>query len=325
MKKIHKNDFDGYIQYGSKKFYEKTGRKEHIKRLDKQLSFFKKKINNKKNQKFRSKCEVCGYKKNELIFIKNGFKHVRCIKCNFVFVNPTLKDEVFNTFFFNEDSYNKVLENKDNIRLDKLKFQYGLQKINNKNTKKKILDIGCAFGNFLDVAKQNGWDVYASEINKDAVKVLNKKKIPILKNPFKKNYYDAICMWLTFEHLTKPNLILKEIYPALKKKGKLLINVPNVDSLVALILKDKCTIFHGHTHVNHFSPETLSRILKKNKFKVQIMETIISDAGAVENYLNNDNLENPYLGNNKKKYSFTNPDYIHKNLHGYSILCIATK
>ena len=30
------------------------------------------------------------------------------------------------------------------------------------------------------------------------------------------------------------------------------------------------------------------------------METIISDAGAVENYLNNDNLENPYLGNNKK-------------------------
>ena len=40
---------------------------------------------------------------------------------------------------------------------------------------KKILDIGCAFGNFLDVAKQNGWDVYASEINKDAVKVLNKK------------------------------------------------------------------------------------------------------------------------------------------------------
>ena len=55
------------------------------------------------------------------------------------------------------------------------------------------------------------------------------------------------------------------------------------------------------------------------------METIISDAGAVENYLNYDNIKNPYMGNNKKKFSFTDPNYIHKNLYGYSILCIATK
>ena len=155
------------------------------------------------------------------------------------------------------------------------------------------------FGSFLDVARKEKWDVYASEINKDAVKILN-KKIPILENPFKKNYFDAISMWLTFEHLPQPNLILKKIYPSLKKGGKLLINVPNANSLVALILKQKCTIFAGHTHVNHFSPDTLREILKKNKFKIKVMETIISDAGAVENYLNYDNIKNPYMGNNKK-------------------------
>ena len=78
----------------------KNCRKDHIKRLDKQLSFFKK-INDKKNQKFRSNVKF-GYKKNELIFVKNGFKHVRCIKCNFVFKIQHSKMK-FLIYFFNED------------------------------------------------------------------------------------------------------------------------------------------------------------------------------------------------------------------------------
>ena len=65
--------------------------------------------------------------------------------------------------------------------------------------------------------------------------------------------------------------------------------------------------------------------LKKNKFKIKVMETIMSDAGAVENYINYNNIKNPYMGNNKEKYNVTEPNCIHKNLHGYSILCVATK
>ena len=38
MKKIHRNDFDDYIQHGAKKIYEKNGRKEHINRLNKKTS-----------------------------------------------------------------------------------------------------------------------------------------------------------------------------------------------------------------------------------------------------------------------------------------------
>ena len=52
------------------------------------------------------------------------------------------------------------------------------------------------------------------------------------------------------------------------------------------------------------------------------METIISDAGTVRNYLNYDD---PYNGEAKKIYSFTDVNYIHKNLLGYTLFCIAEK
>ena len=244
-----------------------------------------------------------------------------CKNCNFVFVNPILKLNVQNKIIKNENSYINVLKNKINIKLDNLRFQYGLQKINIKKKNKRILDYGTGYGLFLDNAKKFGWICGANEINKDCISILRRKKISI-DNNFKKNFYDAITLWLVFEHIPYPNQLLKKIYSSLKKNGKLLINVPNVNSLSSLILKDKCTMFSGEQHVNHFSEKTLKKILIKNKFRINSMETIISDAGTVLNYLNYNNSNN-YNKNNI--YPFTETKFIHKHGLGYTLLAIAQK
>ena len=96
--------------------------------------------------------------------------------------------------------------------------------------KKKILDYGCGYGLFLDEALKNGWSVFANEINKKCINYLNSKKIE-LDNNFTKNKYDAISLWLVLEHIPEPNLLLKKVYKALKKGGKILVNVPNFNSL----------------------------------------------------------------------------------------------
>ena len=111
-------------------------------------------------------------------------------------------------------------------------------------------------------------------------------------------------------------------FKILKKKGKILIHVPNVESLSARILHEKCSTFAGHQHINHFSIETLKKFIQKNNFKIKDIETVISDAGTVNNYLD---YQDPYLSNTKFRPSFTNPDFIHKNNLGYTILCIAEK
>jgi len=318
---MHKNSFDGFLKFkDTRTFYNKSGRTQHMKRKELSDKKFKKLISLKKNQQKRV-CLVCGTSSYDLLFKKNNFKHVRCAECEFVYVNPILKKEVQENALKTEKSYTQVMNNKINMKLDNSRFKYGLQKINIIKKNKKILDYGCGFGQSLDIAKKYNWDCSAYEINEQCIEVLKKKKIKI-DNNFKKNTYDAITMWLVLEHISNPNQLIKKIYSSLKKKGKLLINVPNVNSLSALLLKEKCTMFSGEQHLNHFSAKTLSIFLKKNKFKLRFIETIISDAGTARNFLD---YRNSKMGKSKLKYQFTDVEYIHKHQLGYTLLAIAEK
>ena len=326
MKKIHKDDFDGFIRFKSKNLFNKsTGRNLHLKKSIKKDKIVKKLISKKQNQEFR-KCLVCNSISYEILFNKNGFDHVVCKNCNFVYVNPILKTKIQEKLVkgnIYNDSYANVLKNKVNIKLDNLKFQYGLQKLNfnSKSKSKRILDFGPGHGLFLDVAKKCGWECYANEVNKIYLKTLKEKEVNI-DNNLNENCYDVITLWLVLEHIPYPNKLFKKFYNSLKKGGKILIHVPNINSLTALILKDKCTMFSGEQHINFFSAMTLKKFLEKNNFKVLSTETIISDAGGVINYLNFNSL---LKFNRDKSYPFTDPKYIHKNMLGYTLLTIAQK
>lgn len=81
-------------------------------------------------------------------------------------------------------------------------------------------------------------------------------------------------------------------------------------------------MFHGHQHLNFYSPYTLTKLLNKNKIKVTNMETIISDIDTVRNYLS---YQSPYEDICKQEYFFLSPDKIHRNLMGYTILAIGEK
>lgn len=326
---MHKNLFDGHLVFkSSKKFNGATGRLKHNKNLKKVTKFFEKKISLKRNQLFRNSKMVCPkksdscFKKSKKIFKKNGFDYFKC-GCDFVYTNPVLKNQIFHTNLYNENSYTEVMKNKPNLKLDNIKFKYGLKKVNNKKKIKKVLDIGCGFGFFLDVARKKGWDVYGSEINKECIKVLNKKKIPNINiENYRKETFDLISLWTVYEHLIDPNDFLKKVLKLLKINGKIIINIPNIDSLSARILHDECSMFHGHQHLNFYSPKTLGTLFKKNNLKIENLETVISDIDTVRNHIS---YQKPYEGDSNKNFYFLNPNVMHKNLMGYTILAVAKK
>ena len=109
--KIHKDDFDGFIRFKSKNAFSKSsGRNAHLKQKTFQDKIVKKLISKKENQEFR-KCLICNSKSNEILFNKNGYNHVVCKRCNFVFVNPILKSKVQEDLVkgnIYNDSYTKV-------------------------------------------------------------------------------------------------------------------------------------------------------------------------------------------------------------------------
>ena len=132
---------------------------------------------------------------------------------------------------------------------------------------KKILNIGIGLGFLEEKLSEDGFDVYALDPSKDAVKNLKTKNIKakmgnIENHPFEKNFFDLIVISEVIEHIPKKNLerSMLKIHEILKVKGMLLATVPYNE-----ILEDNDTIcpkcgnkFHRWGHHNTFKHKTFS-------------------------------------------------------------------
>jgi len=120
------------------------------------------------------------------------------------------------------------------------------------NSRGKMLDIGCANGYFLTLAREQGWEPYGIEISefflKKARENLGEKHIlgvPLRNARFPSDFFDVITLWDVLDHLMDPLAELMEIRRILKKNGMLIIRVRNMS-------------FHIF----------MNRLFKKNKFKI---------------------------------------------------------
>lgn len=122
---------------------------------------------------------------------------------------------------------------------------------------KKILDIGCGFGEFCQIAKECGKEVYGIDINEEMVKhcrekELNVQKASITNIPFPDEYFDGIYSFNVLEHLYRDELLkgADEISRVLKPHGKCIIIVPRYSK----------GFWDDPTHVAPFTERTVQRL-----------------------------------------------------------------
>ncbi|MFQ6083734.1 MAG: class I SAM-dependent methyltransferase [Candidatus Aminicenantia bacterium] len=234
------------------------------------------------------KCNICSSKEEEIIS-KTGIGNiVRCKKCGLFYRTPRLSDKnEINKYKYQvyDDSFCCIVNNSK-----KEIFISILKKL--EHFKGKILDIGCADGYFLTLARQRGWEPYGIEISdfllKKARKNLGEKYvfgIPLKIANFKSDFFDVITMWDVLDHLIDPIGELKEVRRILKKKGLLIIRVRNMSFHILInklfeknlfgIIK-KPTIFHLYG----FDNQSIKILLEKTNFsniKVENSKLTIGD------------------------------------------------
>jgi len=116
---------------------------------------------------------------------------------------------------------------------------------------------------------------------------------------------------------------LNSLTEVMNPKALFLIMVPNLESLVSRLIREKSPTFNW-SHLNYFSPFTLGKFLLNFGFHIELMETVISEIGNINNYLA---FDDPYMGDNEKTITleFLTSEYIHNHLLGSRILVIARK
>lgn len=326
-----KNSFDGCLIYGTKEFNELTGRNKLENPETEQFTDFfidpKTKMLKEKMAEYRN-CPICGCDENELIFVKGGFRHVRC-QCEFIYVNPTAQDK-FREEFFRDiyHSWTEVLLTEEQIKIDNIKFEYGLNIIEPyKNAKGLLVDIGAGTGQFLKIARDRGWGVCGIEFNKKAVEQIQSLGIDVVDKPLEdstleETSVDVITLWEVLEHINDINGFMTNVSCILKSGGLLFICVPNINALVTRVLHEKSGTFAGYSHVNFFSIDSLGSLCEKHGFKILETDTIISEIGTIKNHLC---YQDSYSGDANLPLDFLTPEYLYDNNLGSRIIILCRK
>lgn len=176
-------------------------------------------------------CNICNSTAEEIISKTYIGNIVRCKKCGLFYRNPRLSDRE------EIDRYkHQIFDESYNLVEDRSKKEIFISILNKlEHYKGKILDIGCAAGYFLTLARDRGWEPHGIEISdfhlKKARENLGGKYVfgvPLKMANFPPNSFDVITMWDVLDHLTDPLGELIEIRRILKKRGLLIIRVRNM-------------------------------------------------------------------------------------------------
>jgi SAM-dependent methyltransferase len=133
---------------------------------------------------------------------------------------------------------------------------------------RRVLDVGAGYGFFLrEVSKRHQLDAQGVELSRQesdyATGVLGLNVVgELLKDAhLPRGSYDLVTSFEVIEHMIDPCSFLVELTEYVKQDGYLLIMTDNFASHMATSLGAGFPKWIPHTHVSHFSAETLSRTI----------------------------------------------------------------
>jgi SAM-dependent methyltransferase len=136
----------------------------------------------------------------------------------------------------------------------------------------RLLDFGCGGGSFLARMHQQSWQVTGLDVSTAAVQRVRtelglRALVGTLPHPeLRPASFDVITMWHSLEHVHAPLAVLREAHRLLVPGGRLVVAVPNIDSLPFRWFGPAWYGLDLPRHLTHFSPWTLQHILLRAGF-----------------------------------------------------------
>ncbi len=226
-------------------------------------------------------CPLCGTSPQPFAVDYQGFTLCQCSSCGLEFVNPRLSfdelaDKVYSDNYFpKRDGSNKPSpETAHYINRQLADFERML------GDRKKVLDIGCGNGAFLDFAREASWTIAGADIklSPDA----HDLDCPLWEGrlqdiDFGGERFDMIRLNHVLEHTQDPLQELQICRELLTPNGILYLSVPNITG-ISPRLKSLQSRLHLKSHrwrhyaaMHHlffFSPDTLRSVVERAGFRV---------------------------------------------------------
>ncbi len=197
-------------------------------------------------------------------------------------MNPLpLAKELIGHFYSKESGYHsKLAKNLQEIKKNNKKFTKIIDALTHLEATGNLLDVGCANGEFLFLAKKHGFNSYGVEANTYTADIamsngLNVFNGTLEEKNFEDNYFSVIYLGDIIEHVVDPVALLKECKRILKKEGIIVISTPNMDCFWVKVTQVICDWFKfpwsvllPPYHVYLFSESNFKKLMRKFNFKI---------------------------------------------------------
>jgi cyclopropane fatty-acyl-phospholipid synthase-like methyltransferase len=205
---------------------------------------------------------------DRLFFREDFFTVVECDQCGLGFVNPRPTITEIQKYYPAEyyenpptTSHNRYLTKRFTAEA---RF---LRELEDGPGKRKLLDVGCANGDFPRFMAARGWDVEGVEISQSSERITDFRVYgqEFQDIPVNEPVYDAVTAWAVLEHVHDPMSYFRKASEVVKKSGLFVFLVPNFQSVASRYLF--CEDIPRHLYF--FTRETVGQYLEKTGFRLE--------------------------------------------------------
>jgi cyclopropane fatty-acyl-phospholipid synthase-like methyltransferase len=221
-------------------------------------------------------CNLCGserytpvYEMPDRRFYRGEFfTVVECDECGLGFVNPRPTFAEIQKHYLADYYENPPTKSHERYLRRRFTREHSyLKRLERSEGRKRLLDVGCANGDFPRFMVARGWNVEGVEISESSQRILD---FPVYTQEFHKipvngPTYDAVTAWAVLEHVHDPMAYFQKASALLKKGGLFVFVVPNFQSVAS-----RCLFCEDiPRHLYFFTRQTVRQYLDKTGFLLE--------------------------------------------------------
>lgn len=210
-------------------------------------------------------CPACECTDCRPAFAVDGYDLVECTRCKTLLVSPLPDEATIREVYVQPDYHHGVEESAPRMRAEararvKLIVERGC---------KRLLEIGCGAGYFLDACGEAGIEAEGVDGSPTAARARARGLVvhDTWVNDFEPvGRYDAVALWEVIEHLPQPSSVLRRLRTFVRKDGTLALSTPSWSGLPAKALGRRFPMITPPEHLTLFSRRGLHGLLERAGF-----------------------------------------------------------
>lgn len=192
-------------------------------------------------------CPACGGHDATVRYLLGSHTAVSCDDCGLLyngdFLNAGPLAEVFSESYYRDvqsEGFDHVFDGERDDPSAPI-YAMGMDIVESVAGTSRVLDIGCAFGSFLDIAKARGWRVAGVEPSAYSSRFARDNRGhevftgTLTESPYGPEEFDLVTFWDVIEHVVEVTETVRHAAGLLKPGGIMILTTDNYRSLISFI------------------------------------------------------------------------------------------